>query len=307
MTDSIKFEVPVLFLIFNRPDITLRVFEEIRKIKPLKLYVAADGPRKDVSEDLKKCSQAREIINRVDWHCEIKTLLRKDNLGCKKSVSEGIDWLFTHEDKGIILEDDALPDQSFFGYCRELLEYYKHDSRIMMISGDNFQFGKKRVEYSYYFSKYTHIWGWATWRRAWNYYDVSMKLWAEIRDKGLLANILFDKREISYWSKIFDKVYRGEIDAWSYQWLFACWMQNGLNIVPEVNLISNIGFGKMSTHTKIKCNRANLKSKEIVFPLAHPPYIMRNVIADNFDDKTIFSSRPVHKKIINKICGLLNN
>lgn len=302
-----KFDVPILLLIFNRPEATFKVFEQIKKCKPLKLFIAADGPREGVAKDKEKCNQAREIIEQIDWDCEVKTLLRDQNLGCKVAVSSGIDWLFKNEEKGIILEDDALPNSTFFKFCEELLEYYKDDKRIMMISGDNFQFGKKRVEYSYYFSRYTHIWGWATWRRAWNYYDVNMKLWAEIRDKGLLANILFDKREVSYWGKIFDKAYCGEIDAWSYQWLFACWLQNGINIVPEVNLISNIGFGNMSTHTKTKCNRANLERKEIVFPLVHPQYIIRNVIADKFDDKTIFSSKLVYRKIMNKIYGLLNN
>jgi len=302
-----RFNIPILLLIFNRPDLILNVFGEIRKRRPAKLYIAADGPRESVQGDKEKCGQAREIIGQVDWDCEVKTLLRERNLGCKAAVSSGIDWFFKNEDKGIILEDDVLPISTFFRFCEELLEYYKDDKRIMMISGDNFQFGRKRSEYSYYFSRYTHIWGWATWKRAWSYYDVDMKLWPEIRDKGLLADILSNKREVSYWRKIFDKVYAGRINAWSYQWLFASWLQNGINIMPEINLASNIGFGKMGTHTKVKCKRANLKRREINFPLAHPPYIIRNTIADKFDDKTIFSARPLYKKILGRIYGLFNN
>lgn len=298
-----RFNIPILLLIFNRPDLTFKVFDEIRKCSPAKLFISADGPREHVPKDKERCDQAREIIRKVDWDCEVKTLLRDQNLGCKAAVSSGIDWFFRNEEKGIILEDDILPDHTFFRFCEELLEYYKDDKRIMMISGDNFQFGKKPVEHSYYFSRYTHIWGWATWRRAWNYYDVNMKLWPEIRDKGLLESILFNKREVSYWSNIFDKVYCGKIDAWSYQWLFACWLQNGLTILPRVNLVSNIGFGISGTHTSVRSILANLEREQIVFPLSHPSYKFRNVVADRFTEKSQYSSSVFYRKIINITFG----
>jgi len=298
---------PILFLVFNRLDSTEKVFHQIRRAKPKKLYLSVDGPRDKRKGETEKCLCVRNIIlKQIDWDCELFTNFRDKNLGCKLAISSGIDWFFKNEERGIILEDDTLPDLTFFRFCEELLEYYKDDKRLMMISGDNFQFGRKSAQESYYFSRYAHIWGWATWRRAWNYYDVDMKIWPKVRNSGLLFNILGDKKEAFYWKSIFDKVYKGKIDAWSYQWLFACWMQNGLNILPGVNLVSNIGFGSIGTHTKGRSEVAKLESKEIIFPLFHPIHMKRNALADKFDDKTMFSSKPLYKKIVNKIYGLLD-
>lgn len=298
-----NFNVPVLLLIFNRPDTAFKVFEEIKKCKPTKLFIAADGPREGVAGDKEKCDQAREIIGKIDWDCAVKTLLRGQNLGCKMAVSSGVDWFFKHEEKGIILEDDVLPDPTFFRFCEELLEYYKDDKRITMISGDNFQFGRKRTKYSYYFSRYTHAWGWASWRRAWSCYDIGMKLWPEIRDNGLLFSILNNKKEVFYWADIFEKAYQGKIGAWSYPWLFACWLQGGLTILPGVNLVSNIGFGVSGTHTRARSILANLKREQVVFPLAHPPYKIRDAAADRFTEKYQYSSSRFYKKIISIING----
>jgi hypothetical protein len=282
----------------------VKVFEQIKKCKPSRLFIAADGPAEGAVKDEEKCMQSRKIIEQIDWHCEVDTLFREKNLGCKVAVSSGIDWFFSNVEKGIILEDDTLPNLSFFRFCEELLEYYNDDDRIMMISGDNFQFGKMPLKYSYYFSRYTHIWGWATWRRAWRYNDIDMKLWPELMDSEALVEILGNKKEASYWTKIFSNAYSGNRDAWGYCWLLACWLQNGLNIIPSVNLISNIGFGYGSTHTRVKNNRANLENIEIRFPLSHPPYLSRNSIADKIDDKNMFSHRPVYKKVVDKIYSL---
>lgn len=301
-----KFKVPVLLTIYNRPDTTAMVFKQIREYTPALLFIAADGPKENVVNDREKCAQTREIINQIDWDCEIKTLFREKNLGCKAALSNGINWFFQNVEEGIILEDDCLPNPAFFRFCAELLEYYRNDKRIMMISGDNFQFGKKCSEYSYYFSKYAYIWGWASWRRAWNYYDVDMKLWPKIRDDSTFFNILDTKKEVSYWKNIFEMIYMGKKNTWDYQWLFSCWLQRGFTIVPKVNLISNIGFGKMSAHTKVKSIFANLESEEIIFPLSHPLHVLRNVIADKFDDRYIFSSVPLYKRIFNKIYYLLD-
>ena len=157
-----KLETPVLFLVFNRPDTTAQVFEAIRQAKPPRLYVASDGAREDKEGELEKVKQVREIVSQVDWNCEVKTLFRDKNLGCKIAVSSAIDWFFEQEEMGIILEDDCLPHPTFFRFCQELLERYRDDERIGMISGNNFQFGRKCTDYSYYFSMYSHIWGWAS-------------------------------------------------------------------------------------------------------------------------------------------------
>ena len=172
---------PVLFLIFNRPETTEIVFSVIRKAEPPRLYVAADGPRPDYPNDAESCEIVRAIATDVNWDCKVKTLFRDQNLGCKLAASKAIDWFFEQELEGIILEDDCLPDQSFFWFCQELLGKYRDDTRIMHIGGTNFQFGKERTKYSYYFSRYAHVWGWASWRRAWKFYDVEMKNWRDCR------------------------------------------------------------------------------------------------------------------------------
>ena len=245
---------PVLFMIFNRPDTTQKVFNAIRQAKPKQLFIAADGPREGTEGEKEKCEQARKVIEQVDWNCEVKTLFRDKNLGCKIADTFAIDWFFENVDEGIILEDDCLPSQSFFWFCQELLEYYRADTRIMMISGNNFQFGKVRGEGSYYFSKYAHLWGWATWRRAWRYYDVDMKSFEKFKIESQINNIFRIKQQQKYWTKIFQSVYDGKIDTWCYQWAYTCFINNGLCIMPNVNLVSNIGFGADSTHTKEENN-----------------------------------------------------
>lgn len=298
-----KFDVPVLLLIFNRPDLTFKVFEEIKICKPLKLFIAADGPREGVVEDVERCARAREIVGHVDWDCEVKTLFRQKNLGCRVAPSSAVNWFFENVEEGIILEDDCVPHFTFFKFCEELLKYYKDDKRIMMIGGSNFQFGRKRTEHSYYFSKYTFMWGWASWRRAWNYYDVDMKLWPKVRDSGLLLSILGNRREVSFWKNNFEQVYTRKKITWDYQWLFACWLQSGLVILPEVNLISNIGFTNSGTHTKGKSILANLETKDVTFPLQHTPYLFQDVIADRFNKKVVFNCSRLYKKIVNMIYG----
>ena len=291
---------PVAFLIFNRPDTTARVFEAIRQAKPPKLLVVADGPRPDRPDDVEKCKAARAIIDGVDWDCEVLTNYSDANLGCKNRVSSGLDWVFETVEEAIILEDDCLPHSSFFRFCEELLDYYRHDKRIMAISGDNFQFRRRHTEYSYYFSRYTHIWGWASWRRAWQYYDVKMKLWEEIRDGDWLKSILEETKVVKYWTKIFQTAYDDKIDTWDYPWTFACWIQNGLTILPNVNLVSNIGFGEDATHTSSSKSRvANLGVQEMNFPLEHPLFVIRHKQADDFTHKHIFKI-PIPSLILQK-------
>jgi len=280
---------PVLFIVFNRPDTTWQVFEAIRKTKPPRLYIAADGPRHEREGERASCEEVRKIALEVDWECDVKTLFRDKNLGCKIAVSEGISWFFEHEDEGIILEDDCLPDQSFFSFCEELLLRYRHDTRIMAISGVNFQKGRKRTEYSYYFSRYFHCWGWATWKRAWKFYDRELIAWPEIQKNGFLYDIADGYEPFaSYWSHIFDKCYSGEIDTWDYQFLLSCWEQSGLIVLPNINLVTNIGFGNKASHTKDKNSpMSNLPAYKIEFPLNHPLYVIRDMVADKYYETTI--------------------
>lgn len=286
--DNWQLTTPVAFLIFNRPDTTSRVFEAIRQAKPPKLLVVADGARLDKTGEAEKCAATRAIINQVDWECEVLTNYADVNLGCRKRVSSGLDWIFEQVEEAIILEDDCLPHPTFFRYCQELLDKYRDDERIMMISGDNFQFGSNRTEYSYYFSRYGHCWGWASWRRAWTKYDNSMQLWQELRDNGWLNEILQNDQVVAYWSRIFQGVYDG-FSSWDYIWQYILWINRGLTILPNINLVSNIGFGS-GTHTTTDNNKlANMTVEAVKFPLKHPPFVIRNTQADNLTEETIFS------------------
>lgn len=286
--DNWQLTAPVAFIIFNRPDTTQKVFNAIREAKPPKLLVIADGARHHKEGEAELCQQTRAIIEQVDWDCEVLVNYSDVNLGCRKRVSSGLDWVFEQVEEAIILEDDCLPHPTFFRYCQELLEKYRDDERIMMISGDNFQFGRKRTEYSYYFSRYGHIWGWASWKRAWQKNDDSMKLWQELRDTNWLHNFLENEQATAYWSRIFQSVYDG-FDTWDYIWLFTLWANNGLTILPNVNLISNIGFGSGTHTTSQNSPLADMPLESLSFPLSHPPYITRNTDADDFTEKTLFS------------------
>ena len=296
-----QLETPVLFITFRRPDTTKKVFEKIKQAQPKRLYMAQNIPNSDNTEDIKKWNDVRAIIENIDWDCDVQRLYREQYLDAKTSISTAIDWFFKNEEEGIILEDDCLPHPTFFRFCEEMLEIYRDDERIAMISGDNFQFGRKRTEYSYYFSRYTHIWGWASWRRAWNNYDVDMKLWPEIRDGGWLQDWLGNKKSVRYWKKIFEKVYQGKIDTWDYQWTFSCWIQNALTVLPNVNLVSNIGFGSEALHTKVKNKFAVIETESIRFPILHPPYILPDSNADYFIENTMFSGKSFPSRIIDKL------
>lgn len=277
-----KTGVPVLFLIYNRPETTRQVFQRIREARPLRLYVAADGPRNEHSGDILKCEKARVIATQVDWECEVRTLYRDNNLGCRKAVSSAIDWFFDNEEMGIILEDDCLPNDSFFKFCEELLYKYRDEESVMTISGNNFQ-PYRRSENSYYFSKYLHCWGWATWRRAWNNFDINMKSWPLRQQEKYLDTIFSSQRASKYWSEIIDRVYFGEINSWAYIWQYSIWENNGVNILPNENLVSNIGFGEDGTHTKnTESDLANLDSVKLEFPLVHPSKILINKKADRY-------------------------
>lgn len=278
---------PVALLIFNRPQQTKAVFEAIRQAQPKTLLIVADGARSDRPHEAEQCAVAQAIVDDVDWDCEVLKNISEVNLGCKHRVSSGLDWVFSQVEAAIILEDDCLPTPSFFPYCAALLDRYRDEPKIMHISGDNFQ-PCQRTRYSYYFSRYTHIWGWATWQRAWQNYDVAMTNWPEIRNSGLLNSLCDDPLEAAYWARLFDQVAAGLIDTWDYQWLYHCWLNNGLAILPEVNLISNIGFGEGATHTHAADSpMANLPTTDL-WEIEHPKFIVRSQVADRYSFDQVF-------------------
>ena len=287
----IPLNTPVAFIIFNRPETTETVFKEIAKAKPRKLLVIADGPRSTRPAEAEKCSAARAVIEQVDWDCEVLTNYSDRNLGLKKRISSGLNWVFENVEEAIMLEDDCLPHPSFFQFCEELLAKYRHDPRIMMISGDNFLPGQDQSleSGSYFFSRYTHIWGWASWRRAWQYFDVEMKDWSKLRDTSMILDVLGNKTAAEYWRYTLDNVANGYINIWSYQWLVACWAQNGFSVTPAVNLVTNIGYGADATNLKVSEETGDQRPfLEMKFPLQHPPFMIRNRKADDYITKHIF-------------------
>jgi hypothetical protein len=280
---------PVAFIIFNRPQTTEKVFKEIARAKPRKLLVIADGPRSNRPGEADKCRAARAVIEQVDWDCEVLTNYSDVNLGLKQRISSGINWVFETVEEAIILEDDCLPHPSFFQFCEELLAKYRNDTRVMMISGNNFLPTQSQSPQSYFFSHYIHIWGWASWRRAWQHYDVNMKSWPALRDTSMIHDALGDSTAAAYWRYTLDNVAMGYINMWSYQWMVTCWAQNGLSVTPGVNLVSNIGYGADATNlTQSEELGDNRPVFEMNFPLQHPTSMVRNRKADDFITKHIF-------------------
>ncbi len=294
---------PVLFLVFNRPDTTSQVFDQIRKVQPKQLFIAADGPRADKEGEKETCEQVRRmVLDNIEWKCEVRTLFRDTNLGCGKAVSRAIDWFFDHVEQGIILEDDTLPDATFFIFCEQLLHYYNEKEEIMHIGGSNFEIEAAIGNTSYYFSRYNHIWGWATWRRAWHLYRFNCdQVEAQLLKEKLKKNN-FTNDEINYWIQNFNFINAHEIDTWDYQWHFTMWLNEGIAIIPSKNLISNIGIGKNATHTyQVEMKTGNLQTYKIV-SIKHPKTISVCRTADLRDYRVRYNTPAT---IANKIRNII--
>ena len=308
LMQDFKLVTPVVFLVFNRPDTTARVFAEIAKAKPPKLFVIADGARPHRHGEAQLVAQTRAVVERVDWPCEVLTHFSDVNLGCKLRVSTGLDWVFEQVEEAIILEDDCLPTASFFQYCQELLTYHRGDLRVGVISGDNFQADASSCVDSYYFSKYIHIWGWATWRDRWvNHYDVGMSRWPKARDERWLSRWSGSQQETNYWTSVFDRVTHGDIDTWDYQWSFANWLNGRLCCIPARNMISNIGFRPDATHTRRNSDVANLPVYDMAFPLRHPAEVVADPLADAVTYKRCFHTpawRRAMSRLLSRVRGV---
>jgi len=289
---------PILFMVYNRLDTTKKVFNEIRKAKPKKLYIASDGPRLNKELENQQVDAVRDfIISNVDWDCQVKTLFREKNLGCKYACSSAIDWFFENEDMGIILEDDTLPNQSFFTYCEVLLKKYKDDFRVGQINGTNFQEGIKRGNSDYYFSIFPHMWGWATWSNRWKNNDIEMN---KFENPDFIEDILNNEKAYLSWRKLFHQVKVEKFNTWDYQFAFALWDQKQLSICPNANLIQNIGVGQNATHTKKDNVFLNNETQELNLK-SHPKNIEPNRDADEFIIKKTFIKPNIFKRIINRI------
>ena len=287
------FAVPILLMAYNRPDTTVKVFERIKKIKPAKLYVSIDGPKE--SNDKLFISKVKKIVRNVNWNCKVKTRFRKKNLGVRYGPIDSINWFFQNEEKGIILEDDCVPDLSFFKFCEILLNYYNHDKRILFINGSNFQDGKKRNKYSYYFSKYSSCWGWASWRRAWNCYDSKLSFWPNWRGTNHFKEKFPSKKEQKFWTNKLDTYYNNGplYGAWDNQLVASIIYNNGLCITPNNNLITNIGYGENATHHKVK-HLGNDKPTKKIKKVFHAKKFIEDKIADWYYFYYYFNGRSLH-------------
>jgi hypothetical protein len=284
-----KCEVPVALLLFNRPAKTAQVMEAIRAVRPSRLYLIADGARPDHPEDMTLCAEARAIATKADWGCEVTTNFSEINLGLKWRVESGLDWLFDQVEHAIILEDDCLPEPTFFAFCEELLERYAGDERIFAISGTDYKFGLTGDPNSYAFSRYPLIWGWATWRRAWQLNDPKMMSLPEAIASKRLVRMLGDTREAQYWEYQLNDHLKCQT-TWDSAWLWTLWEHDGLCIHPNVNLIENIGFGSGATHTQETTNvLSGMFTTPIEFPLKHPSRAERDVRGDALIDEIAFS------------------
>lgn len=265
------FETPVALFIFNRPDTTRRVFQAIAQVQPAKLLLIADGPRANNPSDAAACPEVRDIVSRVDWPCEVFTNFAGRNLGCQERMISGLNWVFSLVEEAIILEDDCLPDLTFFPFCHELLEKYRGDQRVAAISGTNLVAKYMKTEASYFFSQLGGIWGWATWRTQWQQYDRGMQNWPELKRVGILSEAFDQPRAANYWTRIFDDMYEnGGRNTWDYQWLYTRLINHALTIIPCVNLVENIGFSQGATHTGSTDSRLTPAISAVGFPLVHP-------------------------------------
>lgn len=263
-------QTPVLLTIFNRPTQTRQVFEKIREQQPTYLYIAADGPRPHVPTDAVQCQAARNTIH-VDWACTVKTRYLDKNLGCGLAMSSAITWFFTHEEYGLILEDDCVPEPSFFIFCEQMLQKYAHTPTIGMVTGSKLT--PIQFKESYGFSRYPHIWGWATWRDRWQHYDYAMTQWPALRNSKTFYQLFPNWFTRTHWRLIFDAVYTGKVNTWDYQWMLTCLTKDWLAVVPNENLIQNIGFGLPdATHTSYSHQIGDRLTATLRFPLSHPAH-----------------------------------
>mgnify|MGYP000901064106 CR=1 FL=1 len=279
-----NFDTPILIIGFNRFDTIERVFMSVREVRPEKLFIALDGPRDDVLSDKENCDKVKKVFTKIDWDCEVKTLYRNKNMGCDEAVPDSISWFFSNVEEGIILEDDCLPSRSFFSYCKDLLAKYRDNDKVMMISGNNFISDYKFSEDSFFFSKYAFIWGWATWRRAWEKFDNSMKSYPSFKKNGGFRDYYPNILDRFFWRTGFENKYNGYSQGWDMKWNYALAYYNGLDVIPSTNLVRNIGMESDATHTKKYDKRMDIPTYDLDFPLKYPD----NIEECKIYDKKIF-------------------
>jgi hypothetical protein len=295
---------PVAFIVFNRPDCTARTLAAIREARPPRLLVIADGPRPSRPEDTAKCLAVRKLIDEgVDWPCVIERNYADINLGCAARVAGGLTWAFSRSERLVVIEDDCLPDQSFFWYCDELLERYADDTRIGQICGSPFVRNSLHRDTSYVFSRYGPIWGWASWSRAWKYYDLHIQTWETLKARGDLTSVISNGMERRVRKQLYDNLRAGRHSTWDYQWGYAKLTNSLLSIIPTICLMENIGFGPDSTHAVDK--ESILQRHQLERPLAHPLLVLPDAAFDKCFSISSCGYRP--KKAVAWLIQWLNS
>lgn len=295
----------VLLICFNRPDTTKIVFSSIRQIRPTKLYIAIDGPRDHKSQEKELCDEVLKITKKVDWPCEVKYLVRDKNLGCKLGVTQAITWALTDEDRIIIIEDDIVAEPSFFYFADQMLERYENDDTISMISANNYT-PLKEYKADYLFSKYGHIWGWATWKRVWEKFDVEVPTLSSDVENGRLKEIALQSNELKYFSRFANRIKKltdsGRINTWDYQFAYFRITNSFLSIVPKVNLASNIGINSSRTDNVGTINEDYYPSTNDFTAVNHPVKVECNMLYDDVHFKNHINKKPpISKRVLNKI------
>lgn len=268
-----ELSTPVVLPIHDRPEETARVAEAVAAVEPPTLYVVADGPEAGDPDAAERCRAARQAVERaIDWNPEVHRRYRERNHGVE-SVAEGLDWVFEREPEAIVVEDDCVPNRDFFRFCEAMLERYRDDDRVMAVNGTN-RLGTWGGRGDYHFVTYQGVWGWATWREAWERYDPEMSGWPDPEVQGRIREAIGDDERFAYQRERFQRRYDGESVAWSKPWQYTMYLHGGLAVVPPKNLVSNVGFGEGAIHTTDPDSPlADLARYGLEFPLEEPPSI----------------------------------
>jgi hypothetical protein len=302
---SEEFSTPIAFEIFNRPEHTRRVFGAISAVRPAQLFIMADGPRPDRPDDVARCNEVRAIVQNIEWPCKVQTDFASTNMGCGDRTISGLNWVFEHVDEVIFIEEDVLPELSFFAFCREMLWRFRDDPRIVTVRGLNL-YPWRASAYSYFFSSFLGSWGLALWRRSWQQFDPAMTIWPEARESGLLANVFPKHTHWKYWHRILNHCYGGDYD-WDYAFALSCWLQSGLTVVPARNLVRNIGFGPDAAHTKVDTGPGKLPLQSIEFPLRHPPFVLPDRAYDDLACDWLVREARLPRRAVNRVKRLIGS
>lgn len=296
-------DIPIAIIVFNRPDMAHALVNRLREIRPSRLFVIADGARSDRPDEAEQVAKTRSAINHIDWPCDIARIYSDQNLGCGVRIRTGISQAFEAADKLIILEDDCRPNQTFFRFTDQLLNRYEDDRRVMAITGNCFH-DRMPGGQSYYFSKYPNCWGWATWRRAWELYDSCECDWQTLSNSDRYAQLFETRHEQAYWTQLLDRIAQGRLDTWDVQWVLACWLNGGLTAAPTKNLVSNVGFNDLATHTTFDSPLAALPTYELE-TIEHPATVKRDAAVDRESDRLLYSGTWKHPGILKSTRDLI--